>query len=81
MFGFGDKKYKYTTVMKIDGMMCGHCESHVANALRKVEGVEKVKVSHTKKTATINSNDVLDKEVLKKAIDDTGYEVIEISQE
>lgn len=80
MFGLGENKYKYTIVMTIEGMMCGHCESHVADAIRKVENVEKVKVSHFKKTATVYSNVLLDKDVLKKAVDDTGYEVKEITQ-
>ena len=36
MFGLFEKKYNNTVTLKIDGMMCGHCEAHVADALRKV---------------------------------------------
>ncbi|MBF1051276.1 MAG: heavy-metal-associated domain-containing protein [Peptostreptococcaceae bacterium] len=78
MFGLFEKKYDNTITLKIDGMMCGHCEAHVSDALRKVEGVEKVTASHTKKTAIVQSNKQLDKELLKKAVDDTGYTVVEI---
>lgn len=78
MFGLFEKNYANTVTMKIDGMMCGHCEAHVADALKKVANVESVKVSHTKKTAIIKSNSNLDKDELKKAVADTGYEVIEI---
>ena len=78
MFGLFEKKYDNTVTIKIDGMMCGHCEAHVADALRKVPGVEKVHASHTKKTAVVQSNSPLDKEALKKAVDDTGYEVVGI---
>ena len=78
MFGLFEKKYKYTTTMMIEGMMCGHCESHIADALRKVPGVETVKASHIKKTAIISSDIPIDKEVLRKAVDDTGYEVKDI---
>ena len=73
-----EKKYDNTITLKIDGMMCGHCEAHVSDALRKVEGVEKVTASHTKKTAIVQSNKQLDKELLKKAVDDKGYTVVEI---
>ena len=66
MFGLFEKKYNNTVTLKIDGMMCGHCEAHVADALRKVDGVEKVQASHTKKTAIVQSNSPLDKEALKK---------------
>ena len=78
MFGLFEKKYNNTVTLKIDGMMCGHCEAHVADALRKVDGVEKVQASHTKKTAIVQSNSPLDKEALKKAVDDTGYTVVSI---
>ena len=37
---FGKKNYKYVTTMRIDGMMCGQCEVHVQENLRKVEGVK-----------------------------------------
>ena len=78
MFGLFEKKYNNTVTLKIDGMMCGHCEAHVADALRKVDGGEKVQASHTKKTAIVQSNSPLDKEALKKAVDDTGYTVVGI---
>ena len=78
MFGLFEKKYKNNITLKIDGMMCGHCEAHVSDALRKVQGVEKVTASHTKKIAVVSSDTEINKDDLKKAVDETGYTVLEI---
>ena len=56
------------TTLKVDGMMCGMCESHVNEVVRKTAQVEKVTSSHTKAQP-------LDIEALKAAIADTGYTV------
>lgn len=67
-----------TKTMKINGMMCGHCEAAVKKALEAVEGVESAQVSHEEGTAVVTlQNDVAD-EVLKKAVEDKDYEVTEI---
>ncbi len=63
------------TTLKIDGMMCGMCESHVCDTIRSKFTVKKVSASHSKGTATIISPEPLDEEALRKAIADTGYEV------
>ena len=64
-------------LMKIEGMMCPHCEAHVRNALLAIDGVTEVVASHEQKKATITlSHDVAD-EVLKAAIREQGYAVIE----
>ena len=60
------------TTLKVDGMMCGMCESHVNEVVRKTAQVEKVTSSHTK---VIVSAQPLDIEALKAAIADTGYTV------
>ncbi|MBO4680911.1 MAG: heavy metal translocating P-type ATPase [Clostridiales bacterium] len=68
-----------TKTMKIEGMMCGHCEASVKKALEAVEGVETAEVSHKEGTAVVTiSSDVSD-EVLKKAVEDKDYKVISIS--
>ena len=64
------------TTLKVDGMMCGMCESHVNEVVRKTAQVEKVTSSHTKGETVIVSAQPLDIEALKAAIAsplDTGY--------
>ncbi len=67
-----------TTIIKINGMSCGHCSMAVKKALGQIEGVEKVEVSLEDKTATINSTTSLDINILKEIIDDEGYEFVGI---
>ena len=69
------------TTLKIDGMMCTMCESHINEAIRKAFKVKKVKSSHTNGTTVIISEHRLDDELLKKTIADTGYELKSISFE
>ena len=65
-------------VMKIEGMMCGHCEMHVKKALESLNGVTEVTANHTEKTAVVTLNDNVSNDVLKKAVEDEGYKVISI---
>ena len=61
--------------MKIEGMMCGHCEARVKKCLEAVEGVEEAVVSHENGTALLTlSSDVSD-DVLKKVVEDQDYKV------
>jgi copper chaperone len=63
-----------STVLKVEGMSCGHCENRVKNALEEL-GVEIIKVSASKDMVEINEKDVsLDK--IKEAIEDVGYDVV-----
>lgn len=66
--------------MIIEGMMCGHCSARVEKALGEIQGVEKVKIDLEKKTATvkINKNNPVEDNVLKTAVEEAGYKVIEI---
>ncbi len=70
------KKVKcMTKTLKIEGMMCPHCEAHVKNALEALEGVKEVTASHKEGTAVITlSSDVSD-EVLKATVEAEGYKV------
>lgn len=61
------------TVLNIEGMMCGMCEAHVNDAIRKNFNVKKVTSSHSKNTTEILSEAPLDEELLKKTIAETGY--------
>ena len=64
--------------MKINGMMCGHCEARVKKALEAVDGVQEAVVSHEAGNAVVTlSGDVAD-EVLKKAVEDQDYEVVSV---
>ena len=69
------------TVLKIDGMMCGMCEAHMNDAIRKAFQVEKVSSSHTKHEPEIVSEAPLDEALLEKTVAATGYELKGISSE
>ncbi len=67
-----------TKTMKIEGMMCGHCEARVKKVLEAMEGVAEAVVSHTAGTAVVTlSGDVTD-EQLTKTIEDQDYKVLGI---
>ena len=66
------------TTMKIEGMMCGHCEMHVKKALETLEGVSNAEVSHQAGTAIVALEKDVPDEILQKAVSDEGYEVISI---
>ena len=61
--------------IKIEGMMCKHCQAHVEKALAAVSGVESVEVSLENKCANVTGS--ADPEALKKAVIDAGYEVVD----
>ncbi len=69
------------TTLKIDGMMCGMCESHINDCLRQNFNVKKVSSSHTKGETVILSETVPDEEMLKKVIAQTGYDLKGIRSE
>ncbi len=63
--------------MKIEGMMCGHCEAAVKKALEAIPTVESAEVSHEKGTAVIRLSADTPFDVLKKAVEDKDYKVVE----
>lgn len=69
------------TVLQIDGMMCSMCEAHMNDAIRNNFKVKKVSSSHKKGMTEVISEETLNPEVLKKAVSEMGYELIDISQE
>ena len=69
------------TILEIDGMACGMCESHVNDAIRKAFEVKKVTSSHTKGRTEILSEQPLEENKLKAAIEATGYHVTAIQSE
>ena len=71
--------WKYT--LRVDGMMCGMCEAHVNDAVRRACAVKKVRSSHTKGETVVISEQALDEQALREAIGATGYTVSDIRQE
>ena len=83
-----DRKIKYkskkddnamTKTMKIDGMMCSHCEGRVKQSLEGLAQVSQAEVSHEKGTAVVTLTTEVSNDVLKKTVEDQGYNVISIS--
>lgn len=62
-------------ILKIEGMMCGHCEKHVKNALEGVEGVLSAEADHKKKRAVVTLERETDHALLIAAVKEAGYEV------
>ena len=67
-----------TKTMKIEGMMCGHCEATVKKVLEALDQVSEAVVSHENGTAVVTLSADVDNEVLKKAVEDRDYKVTSI---
>ena len=61
--------------MKIEGMMCPHCEATVKKTLEAIDGVESAEVSHEKGSAVLTMSKNVEDSVLKRAVEDAGYKV------
>lgn len=64
--------------LKIEGMMCGHCEAHVKKALEGLDAVAQALVSHESGTATVTLTAEISDDVLRQTVADQGYKVTEI---
>ena len=64
--------------MKIEGMMCGHCEAAVKKALEAIDGVASAEVSHTDGAAVVTLSKPVENAVLRKAVEDKDYTVTDI---
>jgi copper chaperone CopZ len=72
----------FKTTVRIDGMMCGMCEAHICDVIRKTfEDAKKVSASHKKGTASFVSENIPDETKLKDAITATGYTYISLESE
>ena len=71
----------YQITLKIDGMACSMCESHVCDTIRNKFSVKKVSASHSKGEAVILSESEIPEAELKAALDPTGYRLIGFSSE
>ncbi len=63
----------------IEGMTCPHCEAHVKKALEGLEGVDGATVSHERKTAVVTLSREVPDALLKRAVEDEGYQVLGIA--
>ena len=75
------RKQEETTMektMKIEGMMCGHCEARVKKALEALPEVDRADVSHEKGIAVLTLNAQVADELLKKTVEDQDYKVMDI---
>jgi len=67
------------TIVKVDGMMCSMCESHINEAVRRAMEVKKVTSSHTKGVTEIITDQPVDEQKVRDAIEATGYRVMGVS--
>ena len=67
---------KMQTTLKIEGMMCKHCQKHVHDALAKMDGVTAVEVSLENNSATVTATKEITLDDFAKVIDEAGYELI-----
>ena len=66
--------------VQVDGMMCGMCEAHICETIRRAfPNAKKVKASRTHREATFLCEDAVDELKLKQAIADTGYTAGEVT--
>ena len=72
----------FKTTVKIDGMMCGMCEAHMNDTIRRViPDAKKVKSSHKKGETTFVSEASPESEFLKNAVEETGYTYVSHTSE
>ncbi len=88
VFGSGKNKKRkesedsrMTKTMKIEGMMCEHCEARVKKALESLSQVEQAAVSHKEGTAVVTLSGPVEDEVLKKAVEEQDYQVMSVEEE
>lgn len=71
------EEIKMTKTIKIEGMMCPHCEAHAKKALESLPEIDEATPSHVNKEAVLVCNAEPNMEAIKKAIDEAGYKVID----
>ena len=62
--------------MKIEGMMCPHCEARVKKTLEALDGVISAEVSHERGEAVVTAEDGVERKILDEAVSSQGYEVV-----
>jgi Cu2+-exporting ATPase len=74
----GEGENTMAKTLKIEGMMCPHCEATVKKALEKIDGVASAQVSHEAGTAVVELTADVDDAVLTQAVEDKDYKVLGI---
>ena len=69
---------KITKTIFIKGMSCEHCSKRVEDALKSVKGVKAIQVNLETKNAVVILKTDVDNEILKVAVEDVGFEVVDI---
>ena len=69
-----DRKEKNEMKIKVNGMMCEHCEAHVKKALEAIEGIDSAVASHKENMVTISNSKDVDEALIKAAVEEAGYE-------
>lgn len=65
------------TVLRVEGMSCGHCELAIQDAVRKLPGIEKVKASKRKKEVSVEFDSTqVNLDQIKSTIAETGYDIV-----
>lgn len=64
--------------IKIEGLMCAHCEAHTKTALEEIGGVRVLDISHKTGVAIVEIDKCVTDEILKNTIESEGYNVIAI---
>ena len=72
------KEKKIMKTLKIEGMMCPHCEARVKKCLEELDGVKEAQVSHERGTAVVDFAKDISDDVLKKTVENQGYKVLGI---
>ena len=67
-------KEKTEMKIKVNGMMCAHCEAHVKKALEAIDGIESADASHEDSLVSISCSKDVDTALIKKAVEEAGYE-------
>ncbi len=62
-------------IIKVEGMVCNGCENRVQNALKTIEGIEKIVANHKNGTVIVTSKNEVEENVIKEKIEDIGFEV------
>ena len=76
------EEFMFKTKLKIDGMMCGMCESHVNDIVRKAfPDASKVKSSHRKGECTFVTREKIDGNEIRTALEELGYKLLDVKSE
>ena len=68
------KKENNDMKIRVNGMMCAHCEAHIKKALEGIDGISEATASHEDSLVTITNSKPVEESVIKAAVEEAGYE-------